>query len=116
MIEEARQFFASSPHVLFFRPLSKESLRRIIVSLLEELVPLRLEVGDEALDFLVEQSYDPTMGARPARRAIQRLLRNPLSLMLARGEIAQGDAVAVSLDDGSLVFARAGSPGKTGAE
>ena len=89
-----------------FRPLSKESLRRIIRSLLREMIPLELRISEAALAFLVEASYDPTMGA-PARRAIQRLLRNPLSLMLARGELADGDVVSVGMKDGSLRLRRA---------
>jgi ATP-dependent Clp protease ATP-binding subunit ClpC len=104
---ELRQVFAPEflnriDRILVFRPLSKQALRRIIESLLREMVPLDLRMSKEALDFLVEQSYDPTMGARPARRAIQRLLRNPLSLMLARGAIGEGDAIAVGVRDGEL--------------
>jgi ATP-dependent Clp protease ATP-binding subunit ClpA len=44
------------------------------------------------------------MGARPARRTIQRLLRNPLSLMLAREEIGEGEAVIVDAKNGELSF------------
>ena len=55
----------------------------------------------------MEQSYDPAMDARLARRAIQRLLRNPLSLMLARGEIAEDDAISVGVRDGALRLRRA---------
>ena len=71
------------------------------------MIPLDLRVSKAALDFLVEQSYDPAMGTRPTRRAIQRPLRNPLSLMLAGGEIAERDAVSVGLRDGALSFSRA---------
>jgi ATP-dependent Clp protease ATP-binding subunit ClpC len=108
----APEFLNRIDQVLVFRPLPKTALRRIIESLLREMIPLELQVSDGALDFLVEQSYDPTMGARPARRAIQRLLRNPLSLMLARGEIAEGHTVSVGLRDSALTFSTA----KTGAE
>jgi ATP-dependent Clp protease ATP-binding subunit ClpA len=72
------------------------------------MIPLELELSDAALEFLVEQCYDPAMGARPARRAIQRLLRNPASLILAREEIGEGDTVAVTVRDGVLELAKAG--------
>jgi ATP-dependent Clp protease ATP-binding subunit ClpC len=100
----APEFLNRIDEVLVFRPLSREALRPILVSLIEEMIPLKLELTEEAHEFLVEQSYDPAMGARSARRAIQRLLRNPLSLMLARDEIAEGDVVAVSVSDAGLSF------------
>jgi ATP-dependent Clp protease ATP-binding subunit ClpC len=100
------EFLNRIDEVLVFRPLSKDALRTIIGLLLKEMIPLKLELSDEAREFLVEQSYDPAMGARPARRAIQRLLRNPLSLMLAREEIGEEDVVAVGLTAGALTFAK----------
>jgi ATP-dependent Clp protease ATP-binding subunit ClpC len=102
------EFLNRLDEILVFRPLSKDSLRMIIGHLLEEMIPLDLEVSEGALDYLVEQSYDPAMGARPARRAIQRLLRNPLSLILAQEEIAPGETVAVELRHGELRFERKG--------
>ena len=98
--------------IVVFHPLSKKALRRIIQSFLREMIPLELSVSDAALDFLVEQSYDPAMGARPARRAIQRLVRNPLSLMRARGEIEEDQPVSVELRNGSLAFAAADAPAR----
>jgi ATP-dependent Clp protease ATP-binding subunit ClpC len=91
--------------VIVFHPISKDSLRTIIGQLVEEMVTgVTVELSDEVSEFLLEQSYDPALGARPARRAIMRLLRNPLSMMLLRGEIEEGDAVAVTLRDGALMF------------
>src|SRR5262245_66011120 len=58
--------------------------------------PLRLT--DEAKDLLVEQGYDPTMGARPLRRAIQRLIEDPLSDRLLSGSFPEGSTVVVDRD------------------
>jgi ATP-dependent Clp protease ATP-binding subunit ClpC len=104
----APEFLNRIDEVMVFRPLSRDALRTIIGLLLKEMIPLDLKLTDAALDLLVEESYDPTMGARPARRAIQRLLRNPLSLMLAKEEISDDDTVAVGLSDGALQFNKAG--------
>jgi ATP-dependent Clp protease ATP-binding subunit ClpC len=103
----APEFLNRIDELVVFNPLPKEALRRIIRALVREMIPMELRMSDAALDFLVEQSYDPAMGARPARRAIQRLLRNPLSLMLARGEFADGDAISVGVRDGALRLRRA---------
>jgi ATP-dependent Clp protease ATP-binding subunit ClpC len=101
-----REFLSRLDDVLVFRPLSRDSLRAITGLLLEDLIPMRLEWSDAALEHLVTESYDPAMGARPARRAIQRLVRNPLSLMLATGALDERDTVAVTLSDGALRFAK----------
>ena len=98
------EFLNRMDEVLIFRPLSKADLRAILSLLVQDMINLDLELSEAALDFLVEKSYEPAMGARPARRTIQRLLRNPLSLMLAREEIAEGEAVTVGLADGALTF------------
>jgi ATP-dependent Clp protease ATP-binding subunit ClpC len=90
--------------VLVFSPLSKDALRAILQLLIAKMIPVKLKLSKPALDFLVEQSYEPSMGARPARRAIQRLLRNPLSLMLAREEISDDDTVSVGVKGRALTF------------
>jgi ATP-dependent Clp protease ATP-binding subunit ClpC len=106
----APEFLNRIDEVLVFRPLSKEALRTILGFLVAEMLPVRVELSDEASAFLLEQSYDPAMGARPARRAIQRLLRNPISLLLLEDKIAHGDTVAVGIRDGTLTFEGAGEP------
>ncbi|MEX2210522.1 MAG: ATP-dependent Clp protease ATP-binding subunit [Gaiellaceae bacterium] len=110
--QELRQVFAPEflnriDEIVVFSPLPREALYKIIPALIREMIPVELTLSDEALEFLVEQSYDPSMGARPARRAIQRLLGNPLSVLLARGELAEGEAVEVGVSDGALAFGAA---------
>jgi ATP-dependent Clp protease ATP-binding subunit ClpC len=103
----APEFLNRIDEVLVFRPLSKDALRKILGVVMKEMIPLRLELSAAALDFLVEESYEPALGARPTRRAIQRLIRNPLSVMLARDEIGPDDTVRVGLRKGALTFAPA---------
>ncbi len=66
---------------------------------------MKLEVSAAATEFLAEQGYDAKYGARPLKRAIQRLVENPLSGELLRGTFTEGDTIHVDLEDGSLVFA-----------
>ena len=65
---------------------------------------MRLEVSDEARKFVANAGYDPQWGARPLRRAIQRLIENPLSRELLGGRFTEGDTIRVAVDDGRLVF------------
>ncbi|HXV02555.1 MAG TPA: hypothetical protein VFP24_03205, partial [Gaiellaceae bacterium] len=61
---------------------------------------------DAAKEQLVEAGWDPTYGARPLKRAIQRLVENPLALRLLEGDFAEGDTVLVDAQNGELVFTK----------
>ena len=71
-----------------------------------------LEASDEAVEYLANAGYDPQYGARPLRRAIQRLLEDPLSERLLAGEIDPGQHVRVDLADGALQFEVIGEGGQ----
>jgi ATP-dependent Clp protease ATP-binding subunit ClpC len=63
---------------------------------------VELEVSDEAVQYLANAGFDPQYGARPLRRAIQRLLEDELSEQLLAGDIEPGQRVRVDLRDGRL--------------
>ena len=67
---------------------------------------LALRVTDAARELIAEEGYDPAYGARPLKRAIQRLVQNPLALHVLEGEFDDGDTVVVDRDPagGGLVF------------
>ncbi len=65
---------------------------------------IELEVTDAAKELLAEEGWDPAYGARPLKRAIQRLVENPLALELLEGRFAEGDTVRVDARDGALTF------------
>jgi ATP-dependent Clp protease ATP-binding subunit ClpC len=69
---------------------------------------LSIELPDEAKELLVEKGYDPAMGARPLRRAIQRYIEDPLAEELIRGQLKGGD-IQVYLDAGALAYRPVGS-------
>jgi ATP-dependent Clp protease ATP-binding subunit ClpB len=107
------EFLNRIDEVVEFHPLSKEQLAEVVELQLQRLRQrlaergLGLELTDGAKEQLVEAGWDPTYGARPLKRAIQRLVENPLALRLLEGEFGEGDTVRVDAEDGELVFAKA---------
>jgi ATP-dependent Clp protease ATP-binding subunit ClpB len=69
---------------------------------------INLEVTAAAKDTIIAEGYDPQFGARPMRRAIQRLIQDPLALKLLNGEYLEGDTVVVDAapDATSLQFSK----------
>ncbi|MFP4250613.1 MAG: ATP-dependent Clp protease ATP-binding subunit [Armatimonadota bacterium] len=96
--------------VIVFHSLTGSEIRSIVdlmLSRVEERLAERdisLEATDEAKDLLAERGYDPQFGARPLRRVIQKLVENPISAGILRGEFAEGDTVLVDEDDGELAL------------
>jgi ATP-dependent Clp protease ATP-binding subunit ClpB len=107
------EFLNRVDEVVTFEALTKEQLADIVelqlARLRERLAERRieLEVTDEAKELLAEEGWDPAYGARPLKRAIQRLVENPLALELLEGRFAEGDVVRVGAADGELAFERA---------
>ena len=65
---------------------------------------MSLVLDDQARGLLVEKGHDPEYGARPMRRAVERYLEDPLAEEILRGNLTDGEPVAVSADDGELTF------------
>src|SRR5690606_37285092 len=102
--------------LIVFEALSDDDLRAItrllVAQLNENLVDrkIRLELAEEALDWIIEQTCkDRSYGARPLRRAIQRYIEDPLSEELIRGHLKGGDIEAY-LDGASLAYRPIGVP------
>ena len=107
------EFLNRIDEVVEFHALTKEQLAEVVELQLRRLTErlaergLGLEVTDAAKEQLVEAGWDPTYGARPLKRAIQRLVENPLALRLLEGEFAEGDTVRVDAREGELTFEKA---------
>ena len=107
------EFLNRVDDIIVFRPLGKEQLVKIIELRLEDVRRLladrkiSLELTDAAKDLLFAQGYDPNFGARPLKRAIQKLIQDPLALKILDGEVLHGDHVIVDADKkaGKLTFA-----------
>jgi ATP-dependent Clp protease ATP-binding subunit ClpB len=67
---------------------------------------IELDLSDAASLQIVTAGYDPVFGARPLKRAIQRLVENPLALRLLEGDFADGDAILADVVDGEIRFER----------
>jgi ATP-dependent Clp protease ATP-binding subunit ClpB len=106
------EFLNRVDEVVVFSPLTRDELGEIVELQLRRLRErlaergLQLELTDAGKELLVEAGWDPTYGARPLKRAIQRLLENPLALRLLEGDFAEGDSVRADAVDGRLVFER----------
>jgi ATP-dependent Clp protease ATP-binding subunit ClpB len=106
------EFLNRIDEIVQFEPLAKEQLAEIAELQLGRLRArlaerrVSLELTDAAKELLAEAGWDPAYGARPLKRAIQRLVENPLALRLLEGDFAEGDTVRVDAADGELVFAR----------
>ena len=103
--------------VIVFPALNRSEIVQIVNLLLKATAKklkerdMTLEVTDAAKRVIVEQGYDPVYGARPLRRAIQRLAENPISSAILRGEFALGDVIVLDADADSKLTPRLRIPG-----
>ena len=108
--------------VIVFHKLTREEITEVVdllmIRLQKQLADrgVALQLTDDAKDLLVEQGYDPTMGARPLRRAIQRLIEDRLADEVLGGKLAEGSTILVDRDgDEMRVSVREPEPEKVGA-
>ncbi len=106
------EFLNRIDEIVIFHPLGHEELARIVEIQLGHLrrrleaKRLTLDVTDAAKALLGREGYDPTFGARPLKRTIQRLVQDPLALRLLEGEFKDGDTVVVDAVGDAITFKR----------
>jgi len=104
------EFLNRIDEIVLFHPLTVEHLKRIVeiqMALVQKRMAERkitIELTDAAKNLLVREGYDPTYGARPLKRTLQRLLLDPLALQILEGRFTEGDTVVADAQDGALVF------------
>jgi ATP-dependent Clp protease ATP-binding subunit ClpB len=115
------EFLNRVDDIIIFRPLGKAEIEHIIdlqLRKLEQLLAdrkLTLELTPAAREVLATEGYDPAFGARPLKRAIQRLLQNPLALAVLEGRFSEGDHIIVDRDPkGELTFRKSKEPALAG--
>jgi ATP-dependent Clp protease ATP-binding subunit ClpB len=107
------EFLNRIDEIVEFEPLSRGQLGEIVELQLRRLRGrlaergIALELSDAAKEAVAEAGWDPSYGARPLKRALQRLVENPLALRLLDGEFGEGDTVRVEAQGGELVFEKA---------
>lgn len=115
MREELKHYFRPEfinriDHVVVFKPLTKEHMKQIVEIMLKRLEGrlkdrnIRLTITDAAKEYLAEKGYDPTFGARPLRRLIEREIETPLARMIIAGEVKEGQTVRVDFDGEKLIL------------
>ncbi len=101
------EFLNRIDDIIVFNTLSHENLAKIIRIQLKRVIAmlsergLKLRLTPEAEDLIMAEGYDPQYGARPMRRAIQRLIQDPLAMQLLSGEFREGDTVVADVDPGT---------------
>jgi ATP-dependent Clp protease ATP-binding subunit ClpB len=106
------EFLNRVDEVLIFHTLSVAQIKAIVEIQLKRVAKrlaerkLALEVTEQAKEFLAKEGYDPVFGARPLKRAIQRVLLDPLARRLLEHEFAEGDTVKVDAARGELILSK----------
>jgi ATP-dependent Clp protease ATP-binding subunit ClpB len=106
------EFLNRVDEILIFHTLSLAQIKQIVEIQLRRLQrrlaerKLGLNVTDQAKEFLAKEGYDPVFGARPLKRAIQRLLQDPLARRLLEREFAEGDTITVDAARGELIVSK----------
>ena len=104
------EFLNRVDDVIVFHRLSKDDLRQIVEIQFAEL-RLRLaerkitvDLEEDAIDWLTDNGYDPSYGARPLKRLLQTAVADPLALMVLDGELTEGSKVTIGTDESGLTF------------
>ena len=110
------EFLNRLDEIIIFHALSRVEMRSIIDIQLRGLMKrledrkIRVELTDRAKDLLIAEGYDPTYGARPLKRTIQRRVLDPLAMRVLQGEFGEGAVVRIDAPRGELEFSRVEEP------
>jgi ATP-dependent Clp protease ATP-binding subunit ClpC len=117
ILEEAKKTFRPEflnrlDDIVVFRSLTKPDLVQILDLEMKKVMErlkarnITLELDEKAKDLLTGRGYDPQYGARPMRRAVERLLEDPLAEEILKGAFHEGEPILVSADKDKLVFSQ----------
>ena len=104
------EFLNRLDEIVFYKPLTKEDVTRIIDLLIDKLnerlasQQIRVELTGKAKSFIVDEAYNPEFGARPLRRYVQHTVETMLSRKLLQGDLCPGSTVTVDEDQGQLIL------------
>lgn len=107
------EFLNRIDEIIVFQQLTKEEIRQIVDIMSADLQSriksqgMELVINDECKDFLAKDGYNPTYGARPLRRSIQRFLEDNLSEQLLQGRFKEGDTIITVLENDTIRFDKA---------
>lgn len=105
------EFLNRVDETIVFRSLTREELEKIVELMLDEVrarlqqeKEVKLTLTKDAKNFLIDKGYDPTFGARPLKRAIQRYVEDPLAEEMLKGNLKKGKAICAKVEKGKLSF------------
>ncbi len=104
------EFLNRVDEVIVFHALTRDQIKQIVDLMILPVTKqlnekgLGLEVTNEAKDILVQEGYDPVFGARPLRRAVQRLIENPLSEEILKGNLEPGKTIRTKVEQDHISF------------
>jgi ATP-dependent Clp protease ATP-binding subunit ClpB len=106
------EFLNRIDDIVLFMPLKKDEIKAIVRLILENLAErledrnIRIETTERALDYMAEEGWSPTYGARPVKRFVQKYVETELGKMLVKGLIADGDTAVIDAHDNGLTITR----------
>jgi len=104
------EFLNRIDEIVIFNYLKKDQIKKIVdleLSKVEKRLAskeIKIEISEATRNFLVKEGFDPSLGARPLKRVIQRLILDPLSIKIVTNEIAEGSRVLIDEQLGKIVF------------
>ncbi len=110
------EFLNRVDEIILFHPLSRDEMQQIVDIQVRGLMKrledrkIRVELTDRAKDLLIAEGYDPTYGARPLKRTIQRQVLDPLAMRVLQGEFGEGDFIRIDVSGGTIQFSKTGTP------
>ena len=104
------EFLNRIDDIIVFKALGKESVKNIISLILDEINDklkeqyIKIEFTDKALDYIVNEAYDPAYGARPLKRFVQKDIETNLSKMILSNEVPENSTVVLDSDGNKLIY------------
>jgi ATP-dependent Clp protease ATP-binding subunit ClpC len=109
------EFLNRIDEIIVFHALTDEELKNIAGLMINDVQKqvrhqeMELEITEAAKEAIVKEGYEPKYGARPLRRAVQRLIENPLSNQIIEGKFKPGDKIKADAKEGKIFFEKTGS-------
>lgn len=106
------EFINRIDEIIIFHPLNQEHIRKIVDLQLDNVRKrladrqIDIRLSEAAKELLIREGYDPSYGARPLKRTIQKLILDPLAMKVLEGEFKDGDLVDVDAKDGQVILRR----------
>ncbi len=104
------EFLNRIDDIILFKPLSLEQLEKIVVLMLEDLNSrladrrIRVELAEDARQWVAEKGYDPVFGARPLRRFLQKQIETKLARALIGGDVREDQTVTFEVEEDALAM------------